>query len=122
MRFEFTKARRKEANSLWPLVLSILLMLASCGGNNSTSQPSGAQLAGNWQFAMSAPSDNSFLGGIQGGFFLYKNNSITGGVVYAVQLPAQSGGLPTLCNGGAAPVTGTVSGQNVTLTVVASPQ
>ena len=68
---------------------------------------------------MTPPSDNSFLGGIQGGFLLQKDKSVTGGVVYAVQLPAQAGGVPTLCNSGSAPVTGTFDGTNVNLSVVA---
>jgi hypothetical protein len=72
---------------------------------------------------MSAPSDNSFQGGMQGGFLLQSNSSVTGGVTYSISLPPQQqGGAPTLCNSGSAPVTGTLNGQNVTLTSVAGSQ
>jgi len=70
---------------------------------------------------MAAPSDNSFVGGMQGGFLLQNNESVTGGVVYAISLP-QKNASPQLCSSGAAPVTGQVSGQAVTLSVVAGPQ
>src|SRR5262252_8177478 len=61
-----------------------LLLLSGCGGSSSSSNNSsgGAQIAGNWQFTMTPPSDGSFLGGIQGGFLLQNNNSVTGSVVY----------------------------------------
>jgi len=114
---------RMEMNFLLPLLLIAILILPSCGGSSSSQSQSG-QVAGNWQFTMAAPSDNSFLGGLQGGFLLESsNNAVTGAVVFAIQLPpAQPGGVSTLCNSGSAPVTGTISGQNVTLNVAASPQ
>lgn len=117
------QAKLNRNISLLPLglLLTGVLLLSSCGGNSSNQSQSG-QVSGNWQFTMAAPSDNSFLGGIQGGFLLQKNGAVSGEVVYAIQLPGQSGGLPTLCNGGSAPVTGTISGQTVTLIVNASPQ
>lgn len=105
-------------------LFAALILLSACGGksSNNDSQNTGA-LAGNWQFTVAAPSDNSFQGGIQGGFLLQSNDgTVTGSVVYAVYLPAQSGGAPTLCNSGSAPVTGILNGQAVTLTAVASPQ
>src|SRR5262249_54002316 len=80
-------------------------------------------LAGNWQFTMTSPSDNSFLGGLQGGFLLQNNGSVTGQVVYTIlSPPSDQGGSPTICNSGSAPVSGTFDGQNVTLTAVAGPQ
>jgi hypothetical protein len=112
---------RMESNFVLPLLLIAILMLPSCSGNSSNQTQSG-QVAGNWQFTMTAPSDNSFLGGLQGGFLLENNNAITGAVVFAIQLPGQAGGLPTLCNSGSAPLSGTISGPNVTLNVIASPQ
>ncbi len=101
------------------LLLTCLAVLAGCGGSSNSGQPANGALAGNWQFTMAAPADNSYLGGIQGGFLLQKDKSVTGGVVYAVQLPAQAGGVPTLCSGGSAPVTGTFDGTTVNLTVAA---
>ena len=116
----------RRVNAILPLVLVSLIILSGCGGGSPSSDPSrtGGQLAGNWQFTMSPPSDNSFVGGMQGGFLLQNNKgSLTGQVTYAVSLPPSGGAaLPTLCNGGSAPVTGTLNGQNVTLTARAGPQ
>jgi hypothetical protein len=114
----------RERTSLWLVLLGSLLVLCACGGGTSSqSSQSNGQLAGNWQFTMAAPSDNSFLGGLQGGFLLQNNQSITGEVGYAVSLPPQSkSSTPTLCNSGSAPITGTFDGQNVTLTATAAKQ
>ena len=103
---------------------AVLLLLAGCGGSSSSSNSSATagQVSGNWQFTMSPPSDGSFLGGIQGGFLLQNNNSVTGGVVYNVQLPPAPGGVPTVCSSGSGPVTGTMNGQSVNLTVIAGDQ
>jgi hypothetical protein len=103
-------------------LLASLLALAACGGSPSTQSQNAGALAGDWQFTMGAPSDNSFQGGMQGGFLLQNNTAITGGVVYSVFLPPQPGSSPTICSSGSAPVTGTISGQNVTLTVTAGVQ
>ncbi len=99
------------------------MVLSACGGNGSSSQPqSTGQLPGNWQFTLATPSDNSFQGGLQGGFLLQNNATVTGAVVYTILLPAQPGGSPTICNSGSAPITGSVIGQTVNLTAVAGPQ
>ena len=99
-----------------------LMALSACGGRSSSPSQALRTLAGNWQFTLAAPPDNSFRWRMQGGFLLQNSQSVTGGTVYAISLPAESGGTPTLCNSGSAPVTGTFSGQNVTLTAVAGPQ
>jgi hypothetical protein len=101
-----------------------LIVLSSCGGGSGLEQSQGGgQLAGNWQFTMTPPGDNSFLGGLQGGFLLQSNDSLSGQVTYAVYLPPTSSGAPaTLCNSGTAPVTGNINGGTVTLTAVAGPQ
>ena len=106
-----------------PILLAGLIVLSACGGGGSI-QPQGAgSIAGNWQFTMGTPSDNSFQGGIQGGFLLQSSNgSVTGGATYSVILPPQPGGAATVCNSGSAPITGTISGQSVTLAAVAGPQ
>jgi hypothetical protein len=115
---------RARAGSLIVLLLAMLIGLSACGGGNSSNSQIAGQLAGNWQFTMTPPTDNSFVGGIQGGFLLQNNNgTLTGEVTYAISLPPSSStSPPTLCNSGAAAVTGTVNGQTVTLTVVTSPQ
>ena len=105
------------------VLLANLIVLSACSGKSSSQSQSTGQIAGNWQFTMAPPSDNSYLGGMQGGFLLQNNESLTGEIVYAIFLPAQAGGAPALCNSGSAPVTGTISGgQNVTLTAVAGSQ
>jgi hypothetical protein len=115
---------RRDRNSFAALVLFAgLSFLSACGGaNNSQQSQAAGTLAGNWQFTMSAPADSSFSGGIQGGFLLQSKGSVTGQAAYSVFLPPQSGGSPTLCSGGSASVTGTLQGQNVTLTALAGAQ
>jgi hypothetical protein len=105
------------------LALAGTNFLMGCGTTHSNASQS-VTVAGNWQFNMTAPSDNSFSGGMQGGFLLQNNGSVTGQVVYSIFLPSQhaSGGTPTLCNGGSAPVVGAIQGQNVTLMAVAGNQ
>lgn len=108
------------------LLLASLALLPSCGGSgsgsNGSSGQSGTPLSGNWQFTMAAPADNSSLGGLQGGFFLQKSGTVSGSVTYSITLPGLAGGSPTICSGGSAPVTGTLSGQDVTLTAIAGSQ
>jgi hypothetical protein len=108
--------------------LSLLLLLAmataACGGGSSSnSSQLPLTFSGNWQFAMSEqlnsdPTKPSFSGGFQGGFLLQNGNSVSGQVNFVImtQPPFGSGGTPTPCNSGVAQVTGTVSGQTVTLT------
>ena len=101
-----------------PLLLATL-MLAACGGSSShTLPPVDLSLSGNWQFTMAPPHDGSFTGGLLGGFLLQTNGSVKGGTTYAVSLP----GFVIPCNSGSATVTGTASGQNVSLTAVAGTQ
>lgn len=111
--------------SLWPFVLAGALALTACGGGSGSSSQSQTTVApaGNWQFTLTAPPDNSFLGGVQGGFLLQNNGVITGGMTYSVLLPPQIlGGAATICNSGSAPVTGSIHGQTVSLVAVAGPQ
>jgi hypothetical protein len=123
---------------LWALLLTSIILSGCGGGSSSTSssQNSGP-LTANWQFSLASPSDGSFVGTASlscptpqglptplcsGGFLQQKNGSVTGAVVYSISLPAVNGGAPTVCNSGSAPVTGTISGQAVTLTAVAGVQ
>jgi hypothetical protein len=107
--------------SLIFLLLAATLTLSSCGGGNSygSAPQVPLTLSGNWQFTMAPPHDGSFLGGLQGGFLLQTNGSVTGGASYAVSLS----NLLVPCNSGSATITGTISGQQVkTLTAVAGTQ
>ncbi len=108
----------------WMLLFAALGFLSACGGSgsSSSSQNTGT-LAGNWQFSMTAPTDGSFLGGVQGGFLLQKSGAVSGALTYSISLPPQQqGGAATLCNSGSAPLTGTLNGQSVTLTAAAGAQ
>jgi hypothetical protein len=116
-------ARFTQAMAVLMLTMA-MIALSSCSSGSGLEPSQGAgQYAGNWQFTMTAPADNSFLGGLQGGFLLQNNQSLSGQATYAVYLPpASSGAAPTLCNSGTAPVTGNINGSTVTLTAVAGPQ
>src|SRR5258708_16773946 len=118
---------REYVKSLWVLLLASARMLSACGGGASSGgSPPPAVLSGNWQFAMAEqinpdPTQPSFTGGVQGGFLVQNKGSVTGTVVYSVTLqpPAGSGGTPAVCNSGSASISGTITGQSVTLTAAA---
>jgi hypothetical protein len=115
--------RGGNVKSLWILLLAGTLMLAGCGGNSSSGSQGNGALAGNWQFTVASPSDQSFIGGVQGGFLLQNNSAVNGQVVYSVAFPpAQAGGIATVCNSGSAPISGTINGKGVTLTVTTGTQ
>lgn len=105
---------------LWLALLVGLIGLPGCGNlvhNNAVLPPE--TLSGNWQFTMAPPADDSFIGGLQGGFLLQANNgSAAGSIAYSVSVPGGSGP----CNSGSAAATGTISDQNVTITAVAGTQ
>lgn len=96
---------------MWGLVL-----LSACGGSSKSSNTSGP-LAGNWQITNMAL-DSSLQGGIQGGFLTQSSQGSVSGQ-FAYSFSSQPG---SFCNSGTATVTGTVQGQNATLTVLAGPQ
>jgi hypothetical protein len=106
------------------LLVAGTMILTACGGNSGgpVNNPVPLTLSGNWQFTVSNPSDESFSGGIQGGFLVQTGTSATGGATYSVALPTQNGGNPTVCSTGSATVTGTLNGQDVTLTAMAGTQ
>ncbi|MGC1788614.1 MAG: hypothetical protein WA718_17935, partial [Terriglobales bacterium] len=109
------------------LVAAITVTLSACGGSASGGSQQSSTLSGNWQFTMAPqtdgnPGDPTFNGGLQGGFLLQNNSqnndSASGQTVYSVMSPT----APSPCNSGSAPITVTMSGQNVTLTEVAGTQ
>jgi len=116
---------RAYAKSLWALLLAGTTMLSACGGggsSNNTVLQNPVPLSGNWQFAVSNPPDQSFAGGIQGGFLLQNGGSAKGAALYSVSVPSQSGGGQTVCSSGSASVSATIDGQTVTLTAAAGTQ
>jgi hypothetical protein len=109
---------------LLPLLLLGIMALSACGGgvSNGTSFAP-PTLSGNWQFTVGEqlnpdPTKPSFTGGLQGGFLLQTNGAVTGQAVYSImtQPPLGSGGNPTECNSGTDQITGTITGQTVSLT------
>src|SRR6266496_1273518 len=87
-----------RVNRLLPLLLAGLIALSGCGGGTSSQSQSIGSIAGNWQFTMAGPADNSFLGGMHGGFLLQKNGVVTGGVIYPIMLPPEPGGSQAVRN------------------------
>jgi len=101
------------------LILSMAGILMFCGCSNHAPdipQP-GPQLSGNWQFNVANPPDQSFVGGLQGGFLVQNDNSLSGSISFSI-----SGSSAPNCSIGSAAITGTISGQNVTFTAVAGSQ
>ena len=109
------------------LALSVLglAVLAGCGGSSTSNTGTNPQpLSQNWQLTMADQTDgqgNDFTGGLTGGFLLQKGNTVTGSFSYGIiPAPVQVNSVP--CAGGSAQVSGTISGQTVTLTVTAGVQ
>lgn len=116
-----SRSQRARILSCAVLLASIVVLFA-CGGTSSSTSQNNTPLSGNWQFT-TFNTDSTFLGGLQGGFLLRKNNAITGQMGYTIFLPPSVGSAnPTLCNAGSASITGTVSGQSVNLTAIAGTQ
>ncbi|HWY22657.1 MAG TPA: choice-of-anchor D domain-containing protein [Candidatus Acidoferrum sp.] len=109
------------------LLIAVTLVLSGCGGSSSSSasQPQNSAVSGNWQFSMTPPDPNypaSAPYGLQGGFLLEKNGKVSGQVAYSIASDQLQNGVPVVCDSGSASVTGTVSGQALTLTAVAGTQ
>ncbi|MGA3089188.1 MAG: hypothetical protein ABSD75_11280 [Terriglobales bacterium] len=102
------------------LSLASTVMLSACGGGSSSSGSQTPEtLSGNWQFTMAPPTDGSFFGGLQGGFLIDSDGSVSGGAEYAVSLSQ----LLIPCSTGSAQITGSIDSNNVwTLTAVAGTQ
>jgi len=109
-----------HVTSLLVLLSITLVGLSACGGGGSSSNGlQSAALSGNWQFAMTPPGDGSYVGGLQGGFLLQTSGSVSGSAVFSIALPQPPPSSPVVCSSGSAPITGTLSGQNITLTASA---
>jgi len=85
----------------------VLLVCAACGGSSSSSNTTGA-LNGNWQLNLQQnyPSQQAFSAS---GFLAESAGTLTGSIVVPVATDGDCGGV--------GPVTGTVSGQNVTFSI-----
>jgi len=101
-----TKLCRLRAVTNLLLLMTSSALLSSCGGTGSSHNNNGP-LTGNWQFDQLP---------LQGGFLVQNKGSVTGQLTYSVSAQGN------VCNSGSASVTGTVSGQTVSLQAVAGPQ
>jgi hypothetical protein len=112
--------RRRPAIYLTALFLAgtLMITLSACGGGASD-PPQSTSLAGNWQFSLTNTSDLTATSGLQGGFILQNNQSVSGGVVYINTLANSVQGP---CSSGSTPITGSINGQSVILTAVAGTQ
>ena len=107
--------------NLWILMLAGTILLSACGGSSSGGSKQNGSLAGNWQVvSMANTSDLTASSGLQGGFLLQNNGAVTGSMFYSNTLQSSQESGP--CNSGSAAITGTVSGQTVTLAVDAGGQ
>ena len=111
-------------SSSYMQILCILMLvsaasLSGCGGGSSSTTQGSAALSGNWQISMTATPDLTANSGLQGGFLLQTKGAVTGSLVYSNSL---LNSLQGPCNSGSAPITGTLSGETVTLTAAAGPQ
>jgi len=100
------------------------MMLSACGGGTSSNPQQTGTLSGNWQFTLAPQSDGNnndptFTGGLLGGFLLQNNATASGQTVYSITSSTSATGP---CNSGSAPITVTISGQNVTLQEIAGTQ
>lgn len=102
---------------LWIFFLAVILLLCGCSNHVPDVPQPGPQLSGNWQFNVANPPDQSFVGGLQGGFLVQNNNSLTGSIAFSI-----SGSSAQTCNSGSAAITGAINGQNVTFTAVTGTQ
>ena len=125
-----TLVSRRIPGTLFVSLLAVVLIFSACGTSPSKLSENSGPLSGNWQFQITT--DNSFISVNQNcapattpptpslcveGFLLQKGGSVSGQLAYSITLPSQPG---TFCNSGSASVTGTVNGQNVTLTALAA--
>ena len=124
----FFSAMLSSQSVVLACTLGLMLMTLGCGGGStpvptpaSTGQSSSDfSISGNWQFSMTAPSDKSFTGGVQGGFLLQNQSAVNGSAIFAVSKPGDSSG--NCGNSGSAQITGSVNGNTVTLKAVAGGQ
>jgi hypothetical protein len=111
--------------SLWISLLAVTILLSGCGGSSSSSAPQSGTLSGNWQFSMTNPDPNypaNTLYGLQGGFLLQSNNSVSGQAVYLISGVSQTNNSWTICDSGSAQITGTLTAQTFNLSVAAGSQ
>ena len=112
-----TNHKGRETQLLFMITIAGMWMLLGCSNHPPDIPPQGPQLSGNWQFTVANPPDQSFVGGLQGGFLVQNNSSLSGSVAFSVSSSSAAN-----CSNGSAAITGTISGQNVTFAALAGSQ
>ena len=110
---QMNEKRAEDVRGFLLLSLAGILVLCGCSNHPPDIPPVGPQLSGNWQFTVANPPDQSFVGGLRGGFLVQNNNSLTGTVAFSISASGAN------CEAGSAAISGSISGQNVTFTAVA---
>src|SRR5882724_10764042 len=82
------RLRGAYVKSLGILILACTMMLSGCGSTSSSGGDNQipVPLSGNWQFSMSNTPDLTARSGLQGGFLLEKNGSVSGTAAYSITL------------------------------------
>ncbi len=123
--------RGRFATCLCALFLAAMVSMLSACGSSASSRGQNSGLAGNWQFSMTNPNQtppaqggppSGQLYGMQGGFLLESNGSVTGQAVYSISGNPTGATEWVVCDSGSAQITGTISGQTVNLIVAAGTQ
>ena len=131
--FDITHSKTLLFVSMIALIFSAAV---GCSSSKSVAGIEDGAIAANWQFNLAAPSDNSFVGidspscppssGASapiciGGFLQQTGSSVSGQITYSITTPAvlAEQGFPCA---GSGPVSGSVNGGNVSLTIQAGPQ
>lgn len=103
----------------------MIMTLTACGSGGASGDPQQSTgLSGNWQFKVFRNPDPNYPPnqpyGLQGGFLLENNGSVTGQAVYSVY--DTQNGQPVVCNSGSATITGTTTNGQTVLTAAAGTQ
>jgi len=93
------------------LMLVLLILNTACGGNKAATATNGT-LSGNWQISLAGQAQTPL---VFTGFMLQANDIVSGNVILGAS------GNSTPCTG-VSPITGTVNGSNVSLTIDESAQ
>jgi len=138
IRRDRVRGKVRSKSSLWrgvsrfpqiafAVVIVSVFFVSGCGGGGSSSDPQqGAGMSGNWQFSLTNPDTSgnyppNALYGLEGGFLLQKNGTVTGQAAYYIYGADQTGAW-SVCDSGSATVTGTANSQGVRLTAVTGSQ
>ena len=96
------------------IAMAGVLLLIGCGSNSSRSSGSSAALAGNWQIALTPSDQTTFQPRSLSGFVLQKGGALTGSLSFLIPNIQNPSSPPCA---GAGPISGTINGQTLNLSV-----